>query len=120
MDILSIEQLKIATTIGVLDWERQIKQMLYFDLDFAVDAASVASIDSIENGLDYAKVSTALQEFVEQNKFFLIETLAEKAAAFLLSTFKLTWLRLKLTKPGIIHNAKNVAITIERGSMVTT
>lgn len=116
MDILSIEHLKIETTIGVLDWERQIKQMLCFDLQWVIDAAKVAKTDNIADaGDDYAAVSKALQTFVEEHHFFLIETLAEKLAEFLLSAFTFGGLKLKVSKPGAISNAQNVAVTIERG-----
>lgn len=115
MDILSIENLKIETTIGVLDWERQIKQMLCFNLQWSIDAAKVAKTDHIADASDYAAVSKAFQTFVEDHHFFLIETLAEKSAEFLLKTFNFEGLKLKVSKPGAISNAQNVAVTIERG-----
>ena len=114
MDILSIEKLKIETTIGVLDWERQIKQIVYVDLQWSTDAAQLAKTDAIANALDYSKMSSALQKFVEESAFFLIETLAEKSAEFLLSTFKIDWIKIKVSKPGAIHDAQNVSISIER------
>jgi dihydroneopterin aldolase len=114
MDILSIEQLKITATIGVNDWERQIKQVLFFDLQWEVDAAKVAATDQISQATDYAAISQALQTFVEASAFLLIETLAENSAQFLLSTFKFEWLKLKLSKPGADNHAKEVSITIER------
>ena len=119
MDRLSIEGLEIETTIGVLDWERQIRQKLCFDLAWEVDVAMVANTDDIAASVDYMSLSRAFQDFVEKSAFFLIETLAEKAAEFLLSTFQLPWLRLKLTKPGVIHHAKNVSVTIERSFTAT-
>lgn len=114
MDSLAIEGLEIEATIGVLDWERQIKQKLCFDLAWGVDVAVVANSDDIAASVDYALLSRMFQAFVENSAFFLIETLAEKAAEFLVSTFKLPWLRLTLTKPGVIPHAKKVSVTIER------
>jgi 7,8-dihydroneopterin aldolase/epimerase/oxygenase len=119
MDILSIEKLKVETTIGVLDWERQIKQTLYFDLQWSTDAAKLAETDAISDALDYSLISSALQKFVEESTFFLIETLAEKAAEFLFSNFHIDWLKIKLTKPGAINHAQNVSVSIERNSIST-
>jgi dihydroneopterin aldolase len=118
MDILSIEQLKVMTTIGVYDWERKVKQTLYFDLQWKVDVAKVTLTDDLSDTFDYVEVSDVLQKFLEENSFLLIETLAEKVAQFLLSRFKFEWLKLKLTKPGVISNAKNVSITIERRTFI--
>lgn len=120
MDILSIEQLKVTTTIGVHDWERQIKQTLYFDLQWEVDVAKVAQTDQISEATDYVEVSEVLLSFTRENAFFLIETLAERAAQFLLSHFKFNWIKIKITKPGVIRDAKNVSITVERRFDVTT
>lgn len=120
MDILSIEQLKVTTTIGVYDWERQIKQTLFFDLQWEVDAVKVAQTDHISSATDYVKVTEVLLGFAAENTFFLIETLAERAAQFLLSHFKFNWLKIKVTKPGVIRDAKNVSIAIERRFDVTS
>lgn len=114
MDTLSIEKLKTDTVIGIHDWERQIKQTIYFDVQCTIDASQPAKTDNITDALDYSALCSALQSFVESSTFFLIETLAEKSAEFLFSYFKMDQLTLKLTKPGAIPNAQHVSITIER------
>ena len=37
MDLVFIEQLEVITTIGVYDWEQQIKQKLVFDIEMGHD-----------------------------------------------------------------------------------
>jgi dihydroneopterin aldolase len=41
-------------------------------------------------------------------------------AAFLLSEYHIPWLRLKIGKPGAIHNAVTVGVEIERGEIQHT
>jgi dihydroneopterin aldolase len=44
-----------------------------------------------------------------------VETLAERCADIVLGEFGVTWLRLKLAKPGAVRGSKAVGVVIERG-----
>lgn len=114
MDTVSIHGLKVTTTIGVLPFERQIKQTLLIDLAWQVDTAVIAERDCMDDCVDYTQVASQVQTFVDEHHFFLIETLAEKLVVFLGKTFHLSWLTIKLTKPGVIQNANGVTVSVER------
>ena len=114
MDIIYIHTLNIQTRIGIFNWEQAIQQTVILDLDIRTDAAQAAKTDSIENTIDYARVSQRLTEFISEHSFQLIETLAEKAAQLILKEFNVNWLRLNVCKPGAVPNAKTVGICIER------
>lgn len=115
MDIVFIEKLEVATTIGVYEWERPIKQCLHLDLRMAWDNRLPAKEDDINKALDYAKVTAAIETFAEQSEFELVETFAERLAECLQRDFKISWLRLKVTKPGAVPAARGVGVEIERG-----
>ena len=115
MDIIFLRNLKVETVIGIFDWERKIKQALYFDLEMATDIRHAASTDNIEDTLDYKALSIAVTDFVEQSEYQLVETLAEKVAELILRDFNVPWLRLSLNKKGAIRHADDVGIIIERG-----
>lgn len=55
MDKVFIEQLEVITTIGVYDWEQQIKQKLVLDLEMAHDNRAAGKSDDVADALDYAK-----------------------------------------------------------------
>ncbi|HET9679661.1 MAG TPA: dihydroneopterin aldolase [Gammaproteobacteria bacterium] len=116
MDIVFIKDLRIATTVGIFDWERQIKQTISLDLDMAADNKKAAASDHIDDTLDYKTVAKRLIEFVEGSEFQLVETLAERCADIVLQEFKVPWLKLKLDKPGAVRGAKSVGVVIERGT----
>ncbi len=113
-DIVFIRELRIETVIGIYDWERKIKQDVVFDIEMATDIRKAAQSDNIEDALDYKTISKRIVEFVEQSKFQLVETLAEKVAAIILNEFKVPWVRLQLNKRGALSAARDVGITIER------
>ncbi|MBC53071.1 MAG: dihydroneopterin aldolase [Gammaproteobacteria bacterium] len=115
MDIVYIKELQIQTVIGIYDWEREIRQTVSIDLDMATDIRSAAATEDISNTLDYKAVSKRLIAFVEAAEFLLIETMAEELAAIVLAEFPVSWLRLRLGKPGAVTGARDVGVIIERG-----
>jgi len=115
MDIVFIRELKIQTVIGVFEWERAIRQTVVLDLEMAADVARAAATDRLEDALDYKAVTNRVVQFVEDSRFQLVETLAESIATILRDEFGAPWLRLRVSKPGAIHGAKDVGVLIERG-----
>lgn len=115
MDIVFIEDLRIETVIGIYDWERQIRQVVALDLEMAFDNTRPAATDKIEDTLDYKAVSKRLIAYVEAAHFELVETLAEHCARIVREEFGVSWLRLRLAKPGAVRGAKSVGVVIERG-----
>jgi len=116
MDLVLIEGLEVRTVIGIYDWEREIRQTVRLDLEMAWDISKAGKSDNIEDTLDYKAVSKRLIDFVEASEFGLIESLAEHCAAIVRDEFHVSWLRLKMSKPGAVRGSENVAVLIERGS----
>lgn len=115
MDIVYIRDLKIETVIGIFDWERRIRQTVSIDLEMATDIRRAAESDDIRDALDYKAVAKRLIAFVGESEFLLVETLAEKVAAIVREEFHVSWLRLRLSKPGAVRGSQDVGIIIERG-----
>ncbi|MCX8671195.1 dihydroneopterin aldolase [Gilliamella sp. B2865] len=114
-DRVLIESLTVYTTIGVYDWEKNIKQKLVLDLEMAWDNKPAGKSDNVEFCLDYFVVSQSITSLIEANKFELIETVAERVAQLVIEQFSVQWLKIKVSKPDAIANAGNVAVIIERG-----
>ena len=115
MDRVFIDDLRIQTVIGIFDWEREITQTISLDLQMAFDISRAAETDAIEDTLDYKSVSKRLIQFVEASEFQLVEALAEHCARIILEEFPVSWLRLKLSKPGAVRGSSAVGVIIERG-----
>jgi dihydroneopterin aldolase len=116
-DLVFIEDLRIQTVIGVYDWEREITQTVSLDLKMAFDISVAGKSDAIADTLDYKAVSKRLIQFVEGSEFQLVEALAENCARIVLEEFPVTWLRLKLSKPGAVRGSSAVGVIIERGEI---
>jgi dihydroneopterin aldolase len=116
MDIIFVRELRVDTVIGVYDWERSIRQTVVLDLEMATDISRAAGEDALQHTLDYAAISARVSAFIEESEFQLIETMAEQVASIVLSEFAVPWLRLRLSKPGAVAQARDVGVLIERGT----
>ena len=115
MDIIFLNDLRIEAIIGIYDWEREVKQTVVLDLEMAADIRKSAQSDQIEDTLNYKAVAKRLIQYVGESDFQLVETLAERVAAIVLTEFGVSWVRLRVSKPGAVRYAGNVGVIIERG-----
>ena len=115
MDLIFIRDLRIDTVIGIYAWERAIHQTVRIDLEMATDIRKAAASDHIDDTLNYKAVAKSVIAFVEASRFQLVETLAEKIAAIVLSEFSVPWLKLTVHKPGAVRGSRDVGVIIERG-----
>ena len=116
MDIIFLHDLKVETVIGIWEWERKIRQTVAIDLDMSADIRKAAASDSVDDTLNYKLVAKRVQQFVADSSFQLVETLAEKIAEIVLGEFEVSWVRVKVNKPGAIRGARDVGVLIERGA----
>ena len=115
MDIVYIRDLKIETVIGINDWEREVLQTVSLDLEMATDIRKAADSDDIAHTIDYKAVAKRIIGFVEESEFMLVERMAERISEILREEFGVTWLRLRVGKPGAVTGAADVGVIIERG-----
>lgn len=115
MDIVYIRDLRVDTIIGVYDWERRVRQTLLVDLEMAADVHTAAATGALADALDYQAVADHTTAFIQSGEFELLETLAEALAVALQQQFGISWLRVRVSKPGAINAAGDVGVVIERG-----
>lgn len=117
MDRVFIEELSVFAQIGVYDWEQQIKQKLVFDIEMAWDCRKAAQTDDVQYCLNYAEVSQFVLDYVQSKPFLLVERVAYEVVEKLQTHFGVQWLRLKLSKPNAVPQAKSVGVVVEKGSL---
>jgi dihydroneopterin aldolase len=114
MDTIFVSGLTTECIIGIWDWERRVKQKVVVDVEMATDIRKAARSDSIDDTLDYKKVSKRLLQFVGESQFQLVETLTERIAELVVREFDVAWVRVRLNKQGAIRGSRDVGIQIER------
>jgi dihydroneopterin aldolase len=114
MDKIFIHALKSEAIIGIYDWERQVRQTVLVDLEFAADIRRAALTDSIDDTLNYKRVAKRVLGFIETSQFQLVETLAEHIAMLILEEFAVGWVRVVVSKPGAVRGSRDVGVALER------
>ena len=109
-DTLHIEALSVKTHIGAHAWEQRILQKLLLDISINTDFSNC--LDQLERTIDYAALCSTITEFVEGNKFALIETVATEVARLLKTNFQLGDVCVKVSKPHAIANAYNISVSV--------
>ena len=113
-DKIYVEDLRVKATIGIFDWEKKIKQEVSISYEIPHDNKKAAEIDAIEATTDYKSITKAIIAFVENNKFELVETFAERIAELVIKDFNISEIRLRVSKPGALRYSKDVGVIIER------
>ena len=113
-DTIYIRDLRVETIIGIFGWEREARQQISMDLDFEFDVSVPGKSDSIDDTLDYKKITKSLIAFIESSDYKLIEALGEGIVDHLKSKFGIKKVKLRLSKPGALRFSKDVGIMIER------
>lgn len=111
-DCLIITGLEYRCSIGAYNWEKEILQKVFIDLELNCNVSHYSN--NLADALDYAKVNTFLSEEIQKQHFCLIEELANHLANALHTAFGILSIRLCVHKPHALSNAKDVAIRIHR------
>ena len=114
MDIITLEAMRAETLIGVYPRERVLSQSVEIDLSIGFSSASAGASDELADTIDYAEVVTRIRSDLAASRFHLLEALAEHVAGLLLAEFGASWVRVSVTKLGVIPGVRRVGLTIER------
>jgi dihydroneopterin aldolase len=114
MDIIFIDEFRIATLIGIYPREQTVPQPLEISLQIGTSTVDAGNSDDIRDTIDYAVVVERLRADLEQRHFHLLEKLAEHVASVLLNDFGAVWARVSVAKPGVMRGVRRVGVVIER------
>jgi FolB domain-containing protein len=114
MDRIFIRDLTLACTIGVNDWEREVRQPVKIDLDLEVDLREAAQSDDLAQTVDYKRIRDRVETLVTQSQCFLIESLAGQIAEACLEDHRIRAVRVFLQKPGALRSARTVGVELFR------
>ncbi|MGF7184210.1 dihydroneopterin aldolase [Desulfitispora alkaliphila] len=116
MEKIIMEKLEFYAYHGVLQEEKDLGQRFLVDVEIGFEGAKAGKSDKIEDTINYATVYDGVKNIVVNQKFNLIEKLAEEIASYVLTIDKVYWCKVRVNKPqapiaGIFNN---VAIEIMR------
>jgi len=116
MDIVFIRKLDIECIVGIFSWERKMQQTVSIDIDMGTDLSKAAETEDIAHCVDYKSVSQSVTKLVQEGRFKLVETLADRVAAHIREDYGVPWVRVSVAKPGAVKHSEAVGVIVERGS----
>jgi len=116
-DEVHIEQLEVSARVGVPEQERSNPQRLMVSISFWPYQEIRDVADNIDQTVNYSVVAEQTKSFLRDQSVNLIETLADRLAAYLLKTFPIQKVTVELRKFPL-QDAKYVSATVTRTASV--
>ena len=113
-DKVLIKDLILRCIIGVNESERREKQDVVINVILWFDFTKATKTDNIYETVDYKKINKSIIGMVENSKFFLVETLAERIAQLCLQNKKVSKVKVTVEKPGALRFVRSVGAEVVR------
>ena len=115
MDTIFIRELRLQAWIGLYRHEKIAPQTIELDLEIALPAGgAVFRTGKIADTIDYGVVVEHVRALLAEERFGLVENLAERVAELILQDFKAPRVKVSVAKLGVLREAKRVGAAIER------
>jgi dihydroneopterin aldolase len=114
MDTIFIRELRLEAWIGLYRHEKIAPQTLELDLEIGVPGDAVFHSGKVQDTIDYGVVVERIRALLANERFGLVENLAERIARLILDEFHSPQVRVSIAKLGILRDARRVGVTIER------
>ena len=102
------EQLELETLIGLWEWERESKTILFCDcvIDFDYKKS-----DNINDTVNYAQLADQFRTIASKKKYYLLEPLLEDLKEVIhQSVLDLNYFHVRITKKGVLANAVSCGV----------
>jgi 7,8-dihydroneopterin aldolase/epimerase/oxygenase len=119
LDIIFVRDIRLETLIGAYEFERRQPRTLQVNIEIGRRALRACKTDQLADTIDYSDVVGVVREVFASHAFHLLEPLAELLADRLLTRFDANWISIEISKTGIVPNARDVGVRIERSRGAT-
>lgn len=115
-DRICIEGLKVEGLIGVYPHEQDVPQRLIVWLCAETDTRAAGRSEQLADTLDYDRLADCARTVIRERHHKLIETVAERIAAQVLSAHKgrVKSITVRVEKPGAVADADRASVEITR------
>jgi 7,8-dihydroneopterin aldolase/epimerase/oxygenase len=114
MNTIFIHDFRVATKIGVYEWERKITQTIRLDLEIGLSSDAAFRSGELADAVDYAAVVERLRVFAANHPYPLLERFAEAVAQIILAEFAAQSVKVRVAKPSAIPGVRELGVAIER------
>ena len=109
-----VRDLTIEAVIGVHRHEKVKPQPLLINIDLTAREGTAPLDDKLAHVVDYEAVVEGVRTLIAEGHMKLVETLAERIAAFCLGDERVLAVRVRIEKLAAIAGVRSVGVEIER------
>ncbi|MBF0503789.1 MAG: dihydroneopterin aldolase [Candidatus Omnitrophica bacterium] len=116
MAVIRINDLKVRTIIGAHSWERVNQQELVINITIEYDGSKPCRTDRLDDALNYEAVVARVINTVKRSRCNLLEKLAGRILAGIMSDLRVQGAYVRLDKPHAIPEARSVSFELSARS----
>ena len=114
LDKVYIRDLSLRCIIGIFPEERTKKQDIIINVTMEADLRNAGKTDSIDDTVDYKRITKAILAAIEPSSYNLIEKIAQVIADICFTDKLVQTVEVTIDKPGALRFAKTPAVSIYR------
>ena len=112
--LIKIKNLKLRTNLGVHNWEKTFDREIIINAEIESDFTLGLESDNIEDTLDYDIITTKIKKLIAENKFKLIEKMAQEVMNKIMEDARVKSCKLEIDKVGVVEFVESFSVTIEQ------
>jgi D-erythro-7,8-dihydroneopterin triphosphate epimerase len=112
MALIRINDLKVRALIGAYSWEKVNKQDLSIHITIEYDASKACLSDKLKDALNYETVASQVIKVAERTRHTLLEKLASKLLAGIMSDKRVKSAQVRIDKPQALAQARCVSFEL--------
>ncbi len=112
MAVIRINDLKVRALVGAYSWEKVNKQELLINITVEYDASKACLSDKLKDALNYESVAAKAIKTVERSRHTLLEKLASKLLAGIMSDRRVQAAYVRVDKPQALPQAGSVSFEL--------
>lgn len=109
---IRIKDLRLRTFVGIKEEEIRNKQDVLLNITIRFDASDAIHSTEIEDTLNYRSICKEIIEFVEDNRFLLLERMTHEVLALIMAHAEVRFAEVEIDKPHALRFAESVSIAL--------
>lgn len=107
---IRIKNLRGETIVGVYAHERKNPRPVILQIEIEFDHRTSAKSDQLSDTIDYALIEEHVLKALAEQKFMLLEALAEHLAKLVMGFAGVQSVMIEIDKPGALRQAESVSV----------
>ncbi|HLD77084.1 MAG TPA: dihydroneopterin aldolase [Rickettsiales bacterium] len=110
--IIKIKNFRFQTILGIYDWEQKIDREITINAIIHTNFDKARFTHKIQDTIDYDDIINKIKDLLSNNKFKLIEELAQNILESIMKDKRIDKVELEIDKLRVVDNVESFSITL--------